>query len=264
MAMNVERKVGRSQVGGWEFLAATGELRRSTEVRRLEPRAAKALELLLDAGGEVVSQDELIAKVWGGRSLSDNSVAVVIGQLRKALDDDAREPKLIETIPKRGYRLREATVESEPRKRRRSVLLAVGAIVLTLLIALGFRSELVRPLPLGVAVSDVTNDTGNTAYDPLARATSELIVTELGQRGYAVRRSGGADLRLQSKLVMWDDMPFLGITATDGTGVVRWSLMANAMPGRIPPAVSVAFDDLAAKYPPKDGRERLAKAATAR
>src|SRR5215207_8904327 len=138
--MNLERKVSRQRVGGWEFLAATGELRRRTEVRRLEPRAAKALELLLDAGGEVVSQEELIAKVWGGRSLSDNSVSVVIGQLRKALDDDAREPKLIETIPKRGYRLREVTVEATPRQRRRTILLAVAAVLVTILVELVVRN----------------------------------------------------------------------------------------------------------------------------
>ena len=261
--MNIERKVGRTRVGGWEFSPATGELRRSTEVRRLEPRAAKALELLLNAGGEVVSQDELIAKVWGGRSLSDNSVAVVIGQLRKALDDDAREPKLIETIPKRGYRLREATVEATPRQRR-TVLLAVGGILLTLLVALAVRNALLGPATIAIAVRDVSNDTGNAAYDPLARATSELVVTELGQRGYAVRRSGQGDLALQSKLVIWDGLPYLGMTATDHSGVVRWSQMAKATPGAVPPAVDAGLDELAGRFPPKEGAERLANGASAR
>src|SRR5436305_14506530 len=103
--MKVERGIGRHRVGAWHFTPATGELRRRTDVRRLEPRAAKVLEMLCEAGGEVVSQEQLIVGVWNGRSLSDNSVAVVIGQLRRALDDDAREPRTIETMPKRGYRL---------------------------------------------------------------------------------------------------------------------------------------------------------------
>src|SRR5215217_1243145 len=104
--MNVERGIGQHRIGGWEFSPSSGELRRRTDVRRLEPRAARALQLLCEANGAVVSQEQLIAEVWQGRALSDNSVAVVIGQLRRALDDDAREPRLIETIPKRGYRLR--------------------------------------------------------------------------------------------------------------------------------------------------------------
>jgi DNA-binding winged helix-turn-helix (wHTH) protein len=261
--MNVERGIGRHQIGGWEFSASTGELRRRTDVRRLEPRAAKALELLCEAKGEVVSQEQLIAGVWGGRALSDNSVAVVIGQLRKALDDDAREPRIIETIPKRGYRLRidRSVAKAEPERRRSMVIL--GAVLAILAAGLGAYLTL-RPAVLGVAVSDVVNETGNPAYAPLARATSELIVTELGARGYAVRRSGQGDLALVPKLVMWDGRPFLGITATDRSGVVRWSLMANAMPGKVPPAVDRGLDDLAARFPPKEGLERLAKPASAR
>src|SRR4051812_32448204 len=117
--MNVERGIGRHRIGGWEFLPATGELRRRADVRRLEPRAAKALEMLCEAGGDVVSQEQLIDGVWQGRALSENSIAVVIGQLRRALDDDARDPRLIETIPKRGYRLCTGETRIEGPRRRR-------------------------------------------------------------------------------------------------------------------------------------------------
>lgn len=257
--MNLERKLGRPRVGGWEFSPATGELRRQTELRRLEPRAAKALELLLAADGEVVSQEQLIGEVWGGRSLSDNSVAVVIGQLRKALDDDAREPKLIETIPKRGYRLREVAAESAEPARRKTIVLVVAALVISLALAAGFSGMQSSSRTLSIAVSDVANETGNPAYAPLARATSELIVTQLDARGFAVRRSGQGDLALASNLIMWDGQPYLSITATDRAAVVRWSLMANAMPGRVPPAVRSGFGELAVKYPPREGAERLAK-----
>ena len=261
--MNIERGMGRHRIGGWEFSAATGELRRRTDVRRLEPRAAKALELLCEANGEVVSQEQLIAGVWGGRSLSDNSVAVVIGQLRRALDDDAREPKLIETIPKRGYRLC-AAPEAEGTAVRRKTVMALAAALSVLLLAAGLAFFMSGRSAVAIAVTDVANETGNPAYAPLARATSELIVTELGERGYAVRRSGAGDLALVPKLVMWDGMPFLGMTATDRSGVVRWSLMANAMPGKVPPAIDRGLDDLAARIPPKEGLERLAKPASGR
>src|SRR3954447_3001460 len=160
--MNVERSVGRHRIGTWEFSPATGELRRRTDVRRLEPRAARALEMLCDAGGDLVSQEQLIDGVWQGRALSENSVAVVIGQLRRALDDDAREPRLIETIPKRGYRLRADQAQSErPARRRRFAMIAIAALIL--LIAGVAVWTLRSPGAMAVAVADVANDTGNRA-----------------------------------------------------------------------------------------------------
>jgi len=261
--MNIERNVGRQRVGGWEFLPATGELRRRSEVRRLEPRAAKALELLVAANGEVVSQEQLIAGVWSGRSLSDNSVAIVIGQLRKALDDDAREPKLIETIPKRGYRLRETPAAKERSRHRKAGPLAV-LIIAALLLGLWRSSRSSGGDLVSIVVSDVTNETGNRAYAPLARATSELIVTELGGRGYAVRRSGQGDLALASKLVIWDGDPYLGITATDRAGDVRLSVMAKATSGKVPPAVRATAEALAKEFPPQAGAVRLANPASGR
>ena len=67
----------RHRIGEWEFDPASGELRSGAECRRLEPRAARTLELLCEAEGEVVPQDRLIAEVWNGRNLSDNSISVV-------------------------------------------------------------------------------------------------------------------------------------------------------------------------------------------
>lgn len=240
--MNIERSVGRHRIGTWEFSPATGELRRRTDVRRLEPRAARALEMLCDAGGDLVSQEQLIDGVWQGRALSENSVAVVIGQLRRALDDDAREPRLIETIPKRGYRLRATDANSKAPTRRRT--LALVAIIVVVL-AIGLANLTFRGGSPAIGVADVVNATGNPAYDPLARATSELIVTDLGNRGFAVRRDPGGDLRLASKLVMWDGAPYLGMTATDAGGVVRWSAMIKATQGAVPPGVAAELDGLA-------------------
>src|SRR5436305_5360217 len=154
--MNIERSIGRHHIGGWEFSPATGELRRRTDVRRLEPRAAKTLEMLCEANGELVSQEQLIAGVWQGRALSENSVAVVIGQLRRALDDDAREPRLIETIPKRGYRLRSTGEAIEPSRNRRAVAIVAIAGVLLLIAALA--ASLSGRGSVAVGVADVANE----------------------------------------------------------------------------------------------------------
>jgi DNA-binding winged helix-turn-helix (wHTH) protein len=256
--MNLERGIERHRIGGWEFLPATGELRRRTELRRLEPRAAKALLLLCEANGELVSQEQLIAEVWHGRALSENSIAVVIGQLRRALDDDAREPRLIETIPKRGYRLhRQATTPATPLTHRRG-LMAVTAVALIALLAALILLPRAASSRGTLAVADVANATGNAAYAPVARATSELIVTELGKQGFSLRRTGQGDLLLTPKLVMWDGLPYLAMSATDPQGVVRWSSMSKATPGAIPPAVHTKLGELAARFPPDELRGRVA------
>lgn len=72
---------------------------------KLERRAMDALMMLAAHAGQVVKKDELIETVWGRLAVSDHSVAMVISQLRRAFRDDARAPKYIETITKRGYRL---------------------------------------------------------------------------------------------------------------------------------------------------------------
>ncbi len=255
------------EVGGWAFNPTTGELRRGDVVRRVEPRAARALELLCEADGGVVSQEEFVAKVWDGRALSENSLSVVIGQLRRALDDDAREPKIVETIPKRGYRLRvdpaanNAPAVIAPRKRLWTALVPV---LLLLVIGAWAWSAGQSAGRLMIDVRDVANETGDGRYAPLSRATSELIVTQLDGRGFAVRRGGPGDLVLRSKLIIWDEKPFVSMAATDRDGTVRWSAMLNASPGRVPPNVDKAFDDLERRFPAQDGAERLAKPGPAR
>ena len=262
--MNLERKIGRQRIGEWDFSPSTGELRRRGEVRRLEPRAAKALDMLLAADGELVSQEQLIAEVWGGRSLSDNSVAVVIGQLRKALDDDAREPRLIETIPKRGYRLQLKPVEDVAARRRKTGPVALAILAAILLATWVYGNWAGSAARVTVTVADVVNDTGDASYAPLARATSELTLTEFEGHGFAVRRSGPADLKVDSKLVIWEGDPWLGVTATDRAGEVRWSMMAKATAGKVPSAIQFAAEDMARKFPPKAGAARLAKPASGR
>lgn len=71
----------------------------------LEPRVMEVLVYLFRRQGEVVSKEELVREIWDGRFVSDDVVWRSIGELRRALGDDARPPRLLQTVPKRGYRL---------------------------------------------------------------------------------------------------------------------------------------------------------------
>jgi TolB-like protein/uncharacterized protein HemY len=53
----------------------------------------------------VVSKEELLTVVWGGAFVEEGALSQAIHSLRKALGDDARQPRFIQTVPKRGYRL---------------------------------------------------------------------------------------------------------------------------------------------------------------
>ncbi len=73
--------------------------------RRLEPKVMQVLLCLSQRPDEVVSKEELIKAVWPGTFVTDDVLLRCISELRKALEDDAREPRFIQTISKRGYRL---------------------------------------------------------------------------------------------------------------------------------------------------------------
>jgi len=243
--MNLVSDVGGLRIGEWRFHAASSELRRGSEVRRLEPRAARTLELLCAARGGVVTHEQLIQDVWNGRSLSENSVAVVVGQLRRALGDDARDAKLIETIPKRGYRLVGSTAAPASRPARwRAVVVAAVAIFVGIGAVLTARSITSRP---EIAMTDIANQTGDRRYDPLARATSELMLAELSKRGFDVQRGGRARMLVTGKLVMWNGEPYLGLSAADADGVVRWSAMTKGTDDAVPAGLHSALDDFQRK-----------------
>lgn len=100
-------------LGQWLVFPSRLEILRhdGSVCRRVSHKVMAVLDLLARHPGEVLSRDDLIAEAWDGEPTSDESVATVIYELRKALDDNARDPCFIETIRKRGYRLLTAPEE---------------------------------------------------------------------------------------------------------------------------------------------------------
>lgn len=71
---------------------------------RLRPQAFRMLEALAEAAPRIVSQEELLDRVWGVEHLSPASVKQAVSEVRQALGDDPARPAVIETVPRRGYR----------------------------------------------------------------------------------------------------------------------------------------------------------------
>ena len=80
------------------------ELRRGSELVSLEPQVFDLLLYLIQNRDRVISKDDLIASVWGGRIVSDSTLDSRINATRKAVGDSGDEQRLIRTVARRGVR----------------------------------------------------------------------------------------------------------------------------------------------------------------
>jgi len=94
------------QFGPFEVNVASGELLKNGRRIKLQEQPYRLLVALLENPGEIISREELRSRLWPGDTFVDfdGSLRVAVRKLREALDDDAGDPRYIETIPKRGYR----------------------------------------------------------------------------------------------------------------------------------------------------------------
>jgi TolB-like protein/DNA-binding winged helix-turn-helix (wHTH) protein/Tfp pilus assembly protein PilF len=92
-------------IGEWQVSPNEDTLSQDGNTVRLEPRAMEVLVYLASRPGEVVSRSDLENKVWTGMIVTDDAVTSAIIKLRKAFGDNAKDPRFIATIPKRGYQL---------------------------------------------------------------------------------------------------------------------------------------------------------------
>lgn len=93
------------KIGEWLFDAATRQLLRGQEERRLSPKAAGVLSALAEMPGQVWSRDALLERVWPAVIVGEEVLTHAIAELRKALGDDFRAPRYLQTVHKSGYRL---------------------------------------------------------------------------------------------------------------------------------------------------------------
>ncbi len=186
---------------------------------QLEPRAMDVLAVLLDQSGEVVSTDELLDAVWEGRYNDPGMVAKRISKIRHALGDDAKDPRYIATVSKRGYRAIanveflddcnpveesgisdqrvdlsmpavDTTISSTPISnsfslKKAGLLSAAGAVLIFLSWSIW---AYLFPEPHtgsenthSIAVLPLDNFSGNPAQDYIADGMTEEIITELGK-----------------------------------------------------------------------------------
>src|SRR5580693_4956454 len=80
------------------------ELRSGATIVAMEPQVFDLLLLLIRHRDHVVSRDELIESIWGGRIVSESALSTRINAARSAVGDSGTEQRLIKTLPRKGVR----------------------------------------------------------------------------------------------------------------------------------------------------------------
>jgi TolB-like protein/DNA-binding winged helix-turn-helix (wHTH) protein len=93
------------QLGEWLVRPQRDCLERGGRITHVKPKSMAVLVRLAQAAGEAVTRNELFDAVWPGGAVTDDVLTQCIVELRKAFGDSARNPRIIETIPKVGFRL---------------------------------------------------------------------------------------------------------------------------------------------------------------
>jgi TolB-like protein/DNA-binding winged helix-turn-helix (wHTH) protein/Tfp pilus assembly protein PilF len=199
----------------FELDFGAGLLRRSGRILKLERIPLEVLLYLVQQRGELVTREQLVEKVWGKNVYldTDNSINGAIRKIRQALKDDSEQPRFIQTITGKGYRLIAPVVDpavvnpgAEPKpaiaapqsssredsaagfSRGRLVGISILATVIVLIAAwvvyvrwFEFR---VRSLGSGgrtmLAVLPFENLTGDASQEYFSDGMTEEMITELG------------------------------------------------------------------------------------
>lgn len=153
----------------------------------------KLLAALVEAPGEVVTKDELMAKVWPGLIVEENTLQAQISALRKALGEEGR---WIATVPGRGYRFDGPSVRPEtapanaapPARRRPTAWLAGVAAALVLVTGFAASRWIDPARPAASAsrylVLPFANRTGDAGKDDLADALTDETASRLAAKAW--------------------------------------------------------------------------------
>jgi TolB-like protein/DNA-binding winged helix-turn-helix (wHTH) protein len=188
--------------GVFEVNPRSGELRKKGTRVKLQDQPLQILLAVLEKPGEMVTREELRAKLWPADTFVDfdHGLNAAVKRLRDALGDTAENPRYIETLPRHGYRFIAATVPEEiPAQQKKSLLerwhwligtaaVLLIAIVLFALDAGGLRSKILfrstaPPQIRSLAVLPLTNLSGDPEQEYFADGMTDELIGELSRIG---------------------------------------------------------------------------------
>jgi len=187
-------------IDGWRVIPVLNHIERGNTRRHLKPRSMQVLATLASSGGDVVTRSEVMDAVWGRSLVTEDVLTQSIVEIRKAFGDDARNPRVIETIRKVGFRLiadvlpltpeppvnRQAPPEDVSRRVGRAWVVAISAALLvTAAWWMRGPAEHATRLQLvdseSIAVMPFINVGGDPAQDYFSHGLSEELLNSLAR-----------------------------------------------------------------------------------
>ena len=186
------------RLGPWLVEPSLNTVSRNGSSVHLEPKVMTVLVCLAQQPGEAVTKDQLLKTVWPDTFVSDDALTRAISELRQALDDDAREPRFIQTIPKRGYRLvaqvqpvngAPSTTTSAATPDSGKWRLRAGVFAIALFAVVFFGSRVIRRVHSGIdtpsihsiAVLPLQNLSGDQNQEYFSDGMTDALITDLAQ-----------------------------------------------------------------------------------
>jgi len=199
----------RLRFGVFEADLHVGELRKLGKRLPLQEQPFRLLAMLLARPGELVSREELRAKIWPQTIVDfDHGLNKAISKIRDALGDSAENPRFIETVARRGYRFladvttlqngqeqtpaavptaeaarAEAGISPMPPRARtwRLVGLGLALILAGVLSWILYTSRIAPPVVRSLAVLPLKNLSGDVSQDYFTDGVTEGLIMRLGQ-----------------------------------------------------------------------------------
>ncbi|NUO54298.1 MAG: hypothetical protein HOV80_36095 [Polyangiaceae bacterium] len=94
----------RYKFGAFELDAGEERLLRDGKEIELQPKLREALALFCRRSGQLLTREDLMEALWPDVVVNEEALTQLVKKLRRALDDDAKEPRYLQTVLKRGYR----------------------------------------------------------------------------------------------------------------------------------------------------------------
>ena len=161
----------------FRFDPDTGRLWAGAQEVRLTPKSAAVMSLLVAHAGEPVTKENLFASVWPDTAVSDDALTTCIAELRRALEDDARQPRFIETRHRRGYRFAAPLSPVEEDAAPTPDQPAAGAVSAPVP---ALRRSASPRVPLrSLAVLPLANLTGDPAQEYFSDGMTDALITNL-------------------------------------------------------------------------------------
>jgi len=184
---------GEFHVGNWLVQRDLNRMSNGDKTVQVEPKVMEVLVFLAEHAGEVLSREKIVRAIWNGTYVSDEVLTYGISELRHAFDDDAKNPQIIQTIPRRGYRLiapvsRSPQVQIKesprppaqpPRKRRWIYLISFAGLVVLVASLAWYHpwSPALEPSDF-ILLTDFVNTTGDPVFDGTLKHALAMHLTQ--------------------------------------------------------------------------------------